>query len=91
MACGEGFSSNKAPLFYVINYAFWKIRIQAYLYALGFDILESFSSSYTTYTTSPTDAYGKKWCYNDSNTINVLICGLFDSELVKIISYKLAK
>jgi hypothetical protein len=48
MASQEGFSTNKAPLFDRTNYAFWSIRMQTYLMALGFDIWKSVVTGYTT-------------------------------------------
>jgi hypothetical protein len=37
------------------NYAFWSIRMQTYLMALGFDIWKSVMIGYTTPKTPPTD------------------------------------
>jgi hypothetical protein len=59
MAGQEGFSTNKAPLFDKTNYAFWSIRMQTYLMALGFDIWKSFMTGYTTPTTPPIDVVGR--------------------------------
>lgn len=34
----EGLSSNKAPLFDGSNYVLWRVRMEAYLMSLGFDV-----------------------------------------------------
>ena len=91
MATGEGFSSNKAPLFDGTNYGFWRLRIQTYLCALGFDICKAVEVGYTILATPSTDVVGKKLCENDSKAKNAIMCGLVDSELVKVMGCKNAK
>jgi hypothetical protein len=46
MASQEGFSTNMDLLFDGTNYAFWSIRMQTYLVALGFDIWQSLVTGY---------------------------------------------
>lgn len=91
MASCEGFSSSKAPLFDGTNYAFWSLRIQTYLSALRYDIWESVKSGYITPNTPPIDPTEKKLYENDARAKNAIMCGLVNSELVKIISCKSAK
>jgi len=40
MVIREIVSSNKAPLFDGTNHIFWRLKMQTYLCALGFDIWE---------------------------------------------------
>lgn len=42
----EGFSSNKVPTFDGTTYAFWKLRMKAYLMALGFEVWQSIVDGY---------------------------------------------
>ena len=44
--------------------------------ALGFNIWQSVKDSYTTPTTPPTDAVGKKASENDAEAMNAILCGL---------------
>jgi hypothetical protein len=53
MAGQEGFSTNRAMLFNITNYALWSIRMQTYLMALGFDIWKLVMIGYTMPTTPP--------------------------------------
>ena len=41
MALGKGFSSNKASLFDGTNYSFWRLKMQTYLSALGYETWEA--------------------------------------------------
>ena len=91
MASGEGFSSNKAPLFDGTNYAFWKIRMKTYLSALGFGTWDAVKKGYTPPPLGPSDEAGRKAFECDAKARNALMCGLVDSELVKVIACKSAK
>ena len=91
MASGEGFSSNKAPLFDGTNYAFWKIRMKTYLSALGFGTWDAVKKGYTPPPTGPSDEAGRKAFECDAKARNALMCGLVDSELVKVIACKSAR
>jgi hypothetical protein len=75
----EGFSTNRAPLFDGSNYAFWSIRMRTYLMALGFDIWSAVKNGYTTPTTPPVDAAGKRLSDNNAKAMNAILCGLEDS------------
>lgn len=91
MSSDEEFSSRKAPLSDGIKYAFWRLRMQTYLSALGFDIWESFKSGYIVPSTSPIDTTSKKLFESDSKVQNAIISGLVDSELVKVMGCTTAK
>ncbi|KAH9293136.1 hypothetical protein KI387_041660 [Taxus chinensis] len=87
----EGFSSNKAPLFDGTNYAFWSIRMKTYLMALGFDIWQSVTVGYTIPSVPPTDQAGKKAFENNAKAMNAILCGLSESEFVKVMQCDTAK
>jgi hypothetical protein len=77
----EGFSTNRdLLLFDRTNYAFWSIRMQTYLMALGFDIWKSIMIGYIAPTTPPTNAIGKNPSENNVKSMNSILCGL--SEFV---------
>jgi hypothetical protein len=52
--------------------------------ALGFDIWKSIMTGYTTPTTPPTDAVGKKPSENNAKSMNAILCGLSESKFVKV-------
>ena len=83
-------SNMKAPLFDGSNYSFWKIRMQAFIKSLGYDVWETVRVGYNA-TTVPNDTASKKLADNDSKAQNALFSGLVDSELVKVIACKTAK
>ena len=91
MNSGEGFSSNKAPLFDGTNYSFWKLRMQTYLSALGFEIWEATKNGYTAPSTPITDAAKKKAYENNSKAKNSIMWGLENRELVKVMNCELVK
>ncbi|KAH9308310.1 hypothetical protein KI387_036221, partial [Taxus chinensis] len=87
----EGFSSNKAPLFDGTNYAFWSVRMRTYLMALGFDIWQSVAVGYIIPSTPPIDQASKKAFENNAKAMNAILCGLLDSEFVKVMQCDTAK
>jgi len=91
MTSGEGFYSNKAPLFDGTNYSFWRLIMQTYLSALGYEIWEAIKNGYIAPSTSITYATAKKAYENNSKAKNAIICGLVDSELVKVMNYESTK
>ena len=84
MAAQEGCSTNRAPLFYETNYALWSIMMQTYIMAHMFDIWKSFLTSYTTPKTPPRDVSRKKLSENNTKAMNAILCGLLESEFVKV-------
>jgi hypothetical protein len=56
--------------------------------ALGFDIWKSVVTGYTTPKTPPTDTVGKKASENDAKSMNAILCGLSESEFVKVMHCK---
>ena len=87
---GSNSGNTKAPLFDGTNYSFWKLRMQAFIKSLGYDVWEAVRIGYNASTT-PTDAVTKKLADNDSKAQNALYSGLVDSELVKVMTCKTAK
>ena len=59
--------------------------------SLGFDILKSVVTGYTTPTTLPTDTIEKKDSENDAKSMNTILCVLSESKFVKVMHCKLAK
>jgi hypothetical protein len=62
-------SSNKAPLFKGVNYAFWSIRMRSYLMALGCDVWLSVIKGYDVLETPPSDTTAKK-LFNDNSGVS---------------------
>lgn len=65
MVSDEGFSSNKASFFDGTNYSLWRLQIQTYLSALGFNIWEAIEFGYIVPSTPPIDVGGKKIYENE--------------------------
>jgi len=91
MTSGEGFSSNKAPLFDGTNYSFWKLRMQTYLSALGYEIWAAIENGYTGPFMPIIDAVEKKAYENNSKAKNAIMFGLVDRELVKVMNCESTK
>jgi hypothetical protein len=87
----EGFSTNRAMLLDGTNYSFWRIRMQTYLMALGFDICKLVVTGYTTPTTPPIDVVRKNPSENNVKSMNVILCGLSESEFFKVMHCRLTK
>ncbi|XXG85802.1 hypothetical protein AAC387_Pa11g0820 [Persea americana] len=87
---GSNSGNTKAPSFDGTNYSFRKLRMQAFIKSLGYDVWEAVRIGYNASTT-PTDAVTKKLADNDSKAQNALYSGLVDSELVKVMMCKTAK
>ena len=62
---GEIFQ-NKTPIFDGMNYAYWSIKMETYLTAIGFDIWQSVVDGYTPPQNPPTDTVGKRKCENNT-------------------------
>lgn len=75
----EGSSSNKVPLFDGSNYAFWNIRMEAYLSSLGFDVWIFVINGHTIPATPPTDHDRKKALEKNAKEKNAIHCGFLNS------------
>jgi len=58
--------------------------MQTYLMALGFDIWKSFATGYTSPKTPPTYVVGKNPSEHNAKAMNAILCGLLESEFVKV-------
>lgn len=56
----EGSFASNAPRFDGIDYAFWKVRMEAYLISLGVDVWALVVNGYTRPKNIPTDPDGKR-------------------------------
>jgi len=72
MNSGEGFSSNKAPLFDGTNYSFWKLKMNMCLSALGYEIWEAIKNGYTAPSTPITTTTDKKAYESNSKAKNAI-------------------
>ncbi|XP_057833096.1 uncharacterized protein LOC131043884 [Cryptomeria japonica] len=79
------------PVFDGTNYAFWSIKMKAYLNTLGYDVWQSVVDGYTPPSTPLTDAAGKRKSENNAKAEHALLCSLVDSEFTKVMHCKSAK
>lgn len=91
MAIQEHFSSNKATLFNGKNYAFWSIRIQTHIMALGFDVWKSIVTSYKDPTIPPINQDGKKACKHNAKAMNYILSSISESRFIKVMPCELEK
>ena len=79
------------PRFNGSNYVYWSKRMQAHIIALGFDVWKIVKERYTEPKYGhPTNA---EFFYyeNNSRAINVILGGLNESELFKVMNYTTTK
>lgn len=84
-------SSNKAPLFDGSNYAFQRVRMEAYLMVLRFDVWKSFMDYYKIPESPPRDQVGKRACEANAKARNTILCVLANSKSIKIKHCRIAK
>jgi hypothetical protein len=84
MDCKEGLPTNRAPLFDGTNYETWIIRMRIYLQALGFGMWESIPTGYT-------DKDEKESSENNEKSMEVILSGLLDYEIVKVMKFTTTK
>jgi hypothetical protein len=73
------FTKNGTPLFDGKNYAFWSIRMRAFLQAQGFDVWKVVVNGYTAPDSPPTDNAGKNLSEYNSKAMNSILSGLTGS------------
>lgn len=61
---------SKTPFFDGSNYGFWKIKMEAYLKALGYDVWLAVKNGYTPSEEDITNPVEKKKCENDTKAVN---------------------
>jgi hypothetical protein len=89
MVSQEGLSTNMDLFFYETNYSFLSIRMKTYLMDLGFENFPSFVTSYTVPTMPPTYAVRKNPSENIAKAMNSILCGLSESDFVKVMHFGL--
>jgi len=82
---------SKIPNFDGTNYAFWKVRMEAYLMSLGVDVWSSVLVDYVVPDVPPTNAYGKKLYGNNDKDMNSIIFYLSQYELLNIMHFRTAR
>lgn len=87
----EGLSANKEPLFDGFDYEFWKVRMKAYFMALGIEAFQSIMNGSEILENAPRDQIRRKACENNVMERNFILCGLSNSEFVKIMNCKIVK
>ena len=90
MASQEGSSTNKAPFFTGANYAFWKIRMKAYIMSLGLEAWDAVEIGYVTKSTD-TEKEAKESFVANAKAMNAILNGLCEAEFIKIMHSKTAK
>jgi hypothetical protein len=73
------------------KYAFWSIRIKAYIQAQEFQVWQSIVDGYIAPTVPPTNDKAVKLGENNSKAINALLNGLSDTVFTKVAHCKSAK
>ena len=79
------------PLFDGSNYAFWSIRIRAFIEAQGIEIWKSIENGYKVPKTVPTDAGELVQYNNNSKAINHLLSAINESVFNKVMNCTSAK
>jgi hypothetical protein len=79
MSSHEGNSTNKAPLFNGINFAFWKVRMRTYIMALGADVWDVVDTGYVKPIVLANKDAKLEFSFN-SKAMNVILSGLAEAE-----------
>jgi hypothetical protein len=82
---------NGIPQFDGHKYAFWSIRMKAYIQAHGFQVWQSIVDGYKAPTVPPTSDKAVKLGEKNSKSINALLNGLSDTVFTKVAHCKSAK
>ena len=84
-------SKNGAPMFDGQNYAFWSIKMRAFLQGLGAEAWHSVMNGYTVPTAIPTDNASKKLYESNGKAVSAILGSLADSVFVKVMHCNSAK
>ena len=90
MVSQEGSSTNKAPFFTGANYAFWKIRMKAYIMSLGIEVWAAVEFGYAPKETDPEKEAKQEFIAN-AKAMNAILNRLCEVEFIKIMHSKTAK
>jgi hypothetical protein len=86
----EGTSTNKAPLFNVTNFAFWKVRMRTYITDLGADIWDVVEIGYVNPVVLANKDDKLEFRFN-AKAMNDILSGLVEAEFVKVVHLESAK
>ena len=86
-------SLNAPPFFDGGNYAFWKVRMRAFLCAINESVWDSVQNGYVKPTTAKSewDKAALALANANSKAINVIFCGVSPDEFHRISHVKIAK
>ena len=90
MAIHEGSSTNKVHFFTGANYAFWKIRMRAYIMSLGIEVWTAVEFGYAPKAID-LEREAKQEFVANSKAMNAILSGLCEAEFIKIMHSKTAK
>jgi hypothetical protein len=90
MTSHEGTSTNKPPLFYGTNFAFWKVRMRTYIMALGVDVWDVVETGYIKISLIATKYDKLEFSFN-AKAMNAILKGLAEAEFVKVMHLESAK
>jgi hypothetical protein len=82
---------NGIPQFEGQKYAFWSIRMKAYIQARGFQVWKSIVDGYIAPEVPPTNDKAVKFGENNSRVVNALLNGLSDTTFTKVAHCKSSK
>jgi hypothetical protein len=82
---------NGIPQFDGQKYVFWRIRMNTYIQAQGFQVWQSIVDGYTAPEVPPTNVKEVKLSENNSKAKNALLNGLSDMVFTKVAHCKSAK
>ena len=90
MASQEGSSTNKAPFFTGANYAFWKIRMRAYIMSLRIEFWAAVEFGYAPKETD-SEKEAKQDFVANVKAMNAILNGLCEVEFIKVMHNNTAK
>eukprot|EP00253_Pinus_taeda_P029298 PITA_29298 len=82
-------ASIRSPIFHGTNFAYWKVRVTAYLQSLGTEVWDIIDTGYTFPSTTSIDPTEKKQFETNAKAVNTLLGCLSQSEFVKVKRAKL--
>jgi hypothetical protein len=83
MTIHEGTSVTRPPLFYGMNFAFWKVRMRTYLMALGADVWDVVETGYIKLVVLASKDDKLEFIFN-AKGMNAILNGLAEDEFVKV-------
>ena len=79
------------PLFDVLNYALWSVRMRVYLQAQGEDVWKMVANRYDIPANPPRDTHGRKLYEDNSKAMNAILSGQTETIFVKVMQCETAK